>query len=66
MKEIYLSAIQSVIEGKLTKEELWEVIDEHLSLKDQIKQELLTDSIVRIFEKKGWKATKIDGIKTDY
>jgi len=33
LKDIYINAIDKVINGKLTKEELWEVFEEHLDIK---------------------------------
>lgn len=33
LKDIYTNAIDKVIKGDLTKEELWEVFEEHLDIK---------------------------------
>lgn len=33
LKDIYIKAIDKVIKGELSKEELWEVFEEHLDIK---------------------------------
>ena len=40
LKEIYLNGIEGVIKGGLSKEDLWDIFDEHLQHKEKANKKL--------------------------